>query len=87
MKKIAVLAACLIVGLCAVSAPEAAPAVDTTVADFEASLNQLNMFPIPIPHCGDYCDTPGQSRGCIDSSGSSANKVECTCTGGTWTCY
>ncbi len=43
-------------------------------------------LPFPIPHCGDYCETPGQSRGCIDTSGSSWAKVECTCVGTTWTC-
>jgi hypothetical protein len=85
MKKIAVLAACLIVGLCAVSVPDAAPAVDTTVADFEASLNQVTMF--QIPHCGDLCWDPGLQRGCIDTSGSVWKRVECVCSGGNWVCY
>jgi hypothetical protein len=42
--------------------------------------------PMPIPHCGDYCSTPGTSRGCIDTSGSHWKKVICTCTNGSWTC-
>jgi hypothetical protein len=42
--------------------------------------------PMPIPHCGDYCSTPGASRGCVDTSGSNWKKVFCTCTNGSWTC-
>ncbi len=41
---------------------------------------------ISIPHCGDYCSTPGAGRGCIDDSGPFWKKVPCQCLGGTWTC-
>jgi hypothetical protein len=81
MKTIAVLAVCLAVGLCTVATPAAAPAADTTVADFEASLYQTSMR--MLPDCGDGCDDPGAGRTCVSHIG----KAPCTCTDGVWVCF
>lgn len=45
--------------------------------------------PLGIPQrtfCGERCDSPGASRGCIDASGPVWRRVECICLGGYWTC-
>jgi len=86
VKKTALFGLLLIVCLCSAGAPEAAaPSDDYSVAVFEATFGETSMI-APIPHCGDYCENPGQSRGCIDDSGSVWRKVTCTCVGTTWIC-
>ena len=46
----------------------------------ESTQTMASSFGPPLPRCGDYCDAPGASRGCIDDSGYSFKRVICTCT-------
>jgi hypothetical protein len=89
MKKVVLFSLLVVFSLCIVSVPEAAQGPmqslnEDTVFPLEIDFGQ--MMPGPIPHCGDYCETPGQGRGCVDTSGSNWVKTPCTCTGGVWTC-
>ena len=102
MKKLIFSAILVLFSLGLVSALGAsiAPSVEQPAADavFPVEIEALDadtVFPIevdfgftpfPRPHCGDYCETPGQSRGCIDSSGANWRLTTCTCVGNTWSC-
>lgn len=89
MKKAALFSVLILFSLCMVGAPAASttPSVEPLDANtvFPVELD-FGMSPGPLPHCGDYCYTPGASRGCIDSSGSNWERTLCTCIGNTWTC-
>lgn len=86
MKKIVLLALLLMTALLAGGAPEA---LQPETAPSAAAVETVAGFPpvFPPPHCGDPCFDPGLERGCIDTSGSHWRRVQCICSGGTWSCW
>jgi hypothetical protein len=40
----------------------------------------------PPTYCGDPCDTPGLSKGCLFYRNGVLARTTCTCTGGYWSC-
>lgn len=88
LKSVALLVLWTTLVLLSVPAPQAA--VPATVAAPDACAAQpaaVTLFTPPsIPHCGDYCSTPGAMSGCIDTSGGFWKRVICTCVGNSWVC-